>query len=193
MRNASLASSASSQSVLRASWPRVMTSTVPRAMTRSLPRNAFTASRYKDWLEHRVFVCIKKSSLLWIYRICKYSNCFTWMTSSCFSAPLRPSPLEESAIRTSPGTPNVSSATPAVNLWQELASLPTRTTFTVWTATRLMWPRSATAARIPSQVSAASANAVLLCDSCCRHTHTVFCCWLTVTVLSPQGLATAPT
>lgn len=58
-----------------------------------------------------------------------------------------PSPLEGSATRTSHGTPSVSCAKPAINLWQELASLLMRTTFTAWTATRLMWPRSAMAAR----------------------------------------------
>lgn len=87
--------------------------------------------------------------------------------SKCLSAPLSPSPLEGSATRTSPGTPSASCAKPAIKLWQELASLPMRTTFTAWTATRLTWPRSATAARILSQVSATSASSALQCDICC--------------------------
>lgn len=66
---------------------------------------------------------------------------------------LSPSPPEGSATRSSRGTPSASCATPAANLWQELASLPTRTTSTAWTASRLMWPRSAMAARTQSQVS----------------------------------------
>lgn len=47
MTNASPASSASSQSARRASWPEVMTSTALRATRRSFPRNASSASRYE--------------------------------------------------------------------------------------------------------------------------------------------------
>lgn len=132
MRNASPALSASSQSAHRVSWPRVRTSTVLPATKRSLPRNASTASRYK----HR-----RLSFSTFSYHPVVFD---ITIKISAFPSP---SPLEGSATRTSHGTPSVSCAKPAINLWQELASLLMRTTFTAWTATRLMWPRSAMAAR----------------------------------------------
>lgn len=155
MRNASPALNASSRSAHRASWPRVMTSTVLPAMTRSLPRSASTASRYK----HSVLSLQNKTVVQTVHfqqNECHSSLVVFEIMIRVFLCPSKsPSLLEGSATRTSPGTPSVSCATPAVRLWQELASLHTRTKFTAWTASRPMWPRSAMDARTQSQVRAA--------------------------------------
>lgn len=67
--------------------------------------------------------------------------------------PHSPSPLEASATRSSPGIPTASCVAPVVNLWPKPVSLHTRTMFTALTATRLMWPKNAMAAKTQSQVS----------------------------------------
>lgn len=81
-----------------------------------------------------------------------YLHCFLFILINSLSSSSRLSPLVVSATRTSPGTLTASCAAPVRSPWPEPPSPPMRTGSTAWTATRAKWPRSAMAARTPSQV-----------------------------------------
>lgn len=72
--------------------------------------------------------------------------------SRCYTPWSRPSHLEESLTRISPGMPSALCVLPALRSWLGSVSPLWRTSITAWIATRTLWPRSVLDARTPSLV-----------------------------------------